>query len=154
METKAPINRGRQNEDIVEQALETIKNKGLLPVAINKVTHSMPNSAEDRRGYDLTVVLETGLVIPVQVKSCDRAKRQFERKLVRLNTWLPVVVVYGYESLGELVHRVVSLLKTALSRFDREEDVGLPLRRKETRQRCNRRQRRTFRMLARSMCYR
>lgn len=116
--------RGIASEAMVEQALETIKNKSKkgLKSRIVSFIHARRHSALDRRHIDFIVKLETGDEIPLQVKSSERGRRRFVRKNTGHRCFIPALAVKTGEALASIINKVIGCITLAFNKLKREAE--------------------------------
>lgn len=116
--------RGIASEAMVEQALETIKNKSKkgLRSRIVDFIHARRHSALDRRHIDFIVKLETGDEIPLQVKSSERGRRGFDRKNAGHKLFIPSLAVKVGETLESIINKIIGCISLAFNKMRREAE--------------------------------
>ncbi len=122
--------KGIASEAMVEQALVTIQNtRRNHDVGIASYVHASRHSDLDRNHIDFQVNLLSGERVPIQVKSSDRGKRRFERKLRKSGMFIPVVVVHAGDSLQLIVRQVIECIRLAINYLKRKINWHTHIRR-------------------------
>jgi len=84
---------------------------------IKSFTRSEQYSTNDKNGADFKVEFENRVTVPLQVKSCEHAKKKFERYGKIHKKYIPTIVVTGVEKVSEVVEKLTRLLSNAFKFF-------------------------------------
>lgn len=117
----AGSDRGTDHEEKTGQALEFMRSNR-IPIAgsiIKSFIRSEHYSRNDMRGRDFEIEFEDEIVVPLQVKSCENAKKKFERHGRLHKKFIPVIVITGMEKLHEVVEKLMDLLSSVFKFFIR-----------------------------------
>ena len=112
--------RGIASEAMVEEALQQLTLKGEMigrdGIRIIDFSRSTPNNRRDRDGIDFTITLDDIGQIPIQVKSSETQRRQFERRRRRKSKiFIPVIVVNWWEDIGKIMRKVKNCIILVLN---------------------------------------